>query len=146
MAVSKRIGRPLRNDDVILEPADEDNVELLIKWTLDPLAQGPFKRVPKMSPSELRTLFLHNPDRFYFLIRRAGDHKPLGRFYYRSWRFSPHSEKIDWELNIFIADPSQRGKGYGSEVQTLASKFLLLLPETHSVFAYTFVTNLTMLN
>jgi RimJ/RimL family protein N-acetyltransferase len=65
----------------------------------------------------------------------------LGRFYYRAWRFHPDSEKIDWELNIFIADPAERGKGYGTATQALASKFLLQLQETHSVFAYTFVTN-----
>ena len=28
---------------VTLEPADEQNVDLLIQWTLDPAAQGPYK-------------------------------------------------------------------------------------------------------
>ena len=131
----------MRNDLVTLEPANEDNVGLLIEWTLDPIAQGPYKRVPQMTISELRDLFLHNPDRYYFLIRRTADNKSLGRFYYRAWRFHPDPEKIDWELNIFIAEPAERGKGYGTATQKLALKFLLHQPETQTVFAYTFVTN-----
>jgi hypothetical protein len=31
----------LKNEMVTLEPADEQNVELLIHWTLDPVAKGP---------------------------------------------------------------------------------------------------------
>lgn len=138
---SKWLGSLLKNEIVTLEPANEDNVDLLVKWTLDPIAQGPYKRVPVMTAEELCDLFLCDPDRWYFLIRRTVDHKPLGRFYYRAWRFHPDSEKIDWELNILIADPAERGKGYGTASQALASEFLLQLPETHSVFAYTFVTN-----
>src|ERR1051326_6004438 len=44
----------LRNDRVILEPASEANVDLLIRRTLDPVAQGPYKRVPKLSAPQLR--------------------------------------------------------------------------------------------
>jgi len=117
---------------ITLEPANEDNVELLIKWTLDPVAQGPYKRVPAMTADELRDLFLHSPDRHYFMIKRTADQKPLGRFYYRAWRFQPGSKEIDWELNIFIADPAERGRGYGTAVQVLATEFLLQLPETRS--------------
>jgi RimJ/RimL family protein N-acetyltransferase len=131
----------LRNEAIILEPANEDNVDLLVKWTLDPIAQGPYKRVPPMTAEELRDLFLHSADRWYFMIRRAKNNEPLGRFYYRAWRFSPDSNEIDWELNIFIADPEERGQGYGAACQKLALDFLLPRPETRSVFAYTFSTN-----
>lgn len=131
----------LRNEIVTLEPANEGNVELLAKWTLDPVAQGPYKRVPKMTPDELGDLFLYDPDRWCFLIRRTDDLKPLGRFYYRAWRFHPDPSKVDWELNIFIADPAERGKGYGTATQALVSEFLLQRQETHSVFVYTFATN-----
>jgi RimJ/RimL family protein N-acetyltransferase len=133
------LGCWLRNEVVSLEPASGDNVDLLIEWTLDPIAQGPYKRVPEATPDGLRALFLHAPDRWYFLIRRARDAQPLGRFYYRAWRFQP--DKIDWELNLLIADPAERGKGYGMAVQALAADFLLQRQETHSVFAYTFETN-----
>jgi hypothetical protein len=85
----------LRNEIVILEPAAVDNVELLVKWTLDPIAQGPYKRVPEMTPDELRVLFLHTSDRWYFLVRRTSDLKPLGRFYYRAWWFQPDSDGVD---------------------------------------------------
>ena len=94
-----------------------------------------------MTPDELHFLFLHDPDRWYFLIRSTGDLKPLGRFYYRAWRFHPGPEQIDWELNILIADPAERSRGRGTAAQALASEFLLRLRETHSVFAYTFATN-----
>ncbi len=137
----KALGSLLKNEIVTLEPADPDNVALLVKWTLDPVAQGPYKRVPAMTTKALRDLFLHAADRWYFLIIRTADQKPLGRFYYRAWRFHPDSEKIDWELNILIADPAERGRGYGTVAQALALEFLLRLPETHSVFAYTFATN-----
>jgi thymidylate synthase (FAD) len=137
----KALGSLLKNEIVTLEPADTDNVALLVKWTLDPVAQGPYKRVPAMTTKALRDLFLHAADRWYFLIIRTADQKPLGRFYYRAWRFHPDSEKIDWELNILIADPAERGRGYGTVAQALALEFLLRLPETHSVFAYTFATN-----
>jgi len=71
----------------MLQPANEENVELLITWTLDPIAQGPYKLVPGLTREELRELFLRAPEREYFLIRRSADGKPLGRFYWRSWRF-----------------------------------------------------------
>ncbi len=131
----------LKNEIVTLEPADHQNVDLLVRWTLDPVAQGPYKRVPRMTTAELRDLFLHSSERKYFLIRRTADREPLGRFYYRAWRFGDHHEMIDWELNILIAEPNQRGRGYGTAVQELALGYLLQQPETRSVFAYTFATN-----
>jgi hypothetical protein len=105
-------GYQLMNEKILLEPANEDNVSLLIKWTLAPIAQGPYKRVPDLAPAQLKTLFLQSPDRIYFLIRETLSFKPLGRFYYRAWQFHSDMDKIDWELNIFIADPSERGQGY----------------------------------
>jgi RimJ/RimL family protein N-acetyltransferase len=132
---------PLGDKLVTLEPADATNVELLVRWTLDPMAQGPHKRVPDMTADELRTLFLDNPDRQYFLIRRSANGHPLGRFYWRAWRFRESPAEIDWELNIFLADPLERGQGYGAAVQRLASDYLLALPATRSVFALTFWAN-----
>jgi RimJ/RimL family protein N-acetyltransferase len=135
---TRRLGDKL----VTLEPADTTNVELLVRWTLDPMAQGPHKRVPDMTADELRILFLDNPDRQYFLIRRGADEYPLGRFYWRVWRFTALLTEIDWELNIFLADPLERGQGYGAAVQRLASDYLLARPETRSVFAFTFLANI----
>jgi RimJ/RimL family protein N-acetyltransferase len=137
----KTATRPLGDQLVTPEPADATNVELLIRWTLDPMAQGPHKRVPDMTADELRMLFLNNPERRYFLIRRRADGRPLGRFYWRAWRSSESPTEIDWELNIFLADPMERGKGYGTAVQRLTSDHLLALPDTRSVFAFTFLAN-----
>lgn len=131
----------LKNEIVTLEPADHQNVDLLVRWTLDPVAQGPYKRVPRMTAAQLHDLFLHSSDRQYFLIRRTANRKPLGRFYWRAWRFGSSYEIIDWELNIFIAEPHDRGKGYGTAVQKLALDYLLQQPETRSVFAYTYAMN-----
>jgi RimJ/RimL family protein N-acetyltransferase len=131
----------LKNESITLEPTDQGNVDLLVEWTLDPVAQGPYKRVTRMTAEELRDLFLHSSDRHYFLIRRTADGKPLGRFYYRAWRFDSRHEMVDWELNIFIAEPNERGKGYGTAAQRLASHYLLQQPETRSVFAYTYARN-----
>jgi hypothetical protein len=74
----------IKNETVTLEPADHHNVDLLVRWTLDPVAQGPYKRVPRMTAVELHDLFLHSSDRQVFLIRRTADREPLGRFYYRA--------------------------------------------------------------
>ncbi|MFW9843107.1 MAG: GNAT family N-acetyltransferase [Candidatus Thorarchaeota archaeon] len=142
MSGNNRIGSPLSDESVILEPCDEQNVDLLVKWSLDPIAQGPYKRVPTMNRKDMRKLFLNSPDRWYFLVKDRSNGRPLGRFYYRAWHFHENSHKIDWELNIFIANPVDRGKGYGSTAQKLATNFLLNLPQTHSVFAYTFTTNI----
>jgi len=70
------------------------------------------------------------------------DHIAVGRFYWRAWRFPDDSKKIDWELNVFIADPAKRGCGIGSAVQALAVGHLLARRETRSVFAYTDCDNL----
>ena len=129
----------MHNSLIILEAASEDNVSLLVGWTVDPIAQGRYKRVPEMSEDALQDLFLNSSDRHYFLIRRTADGKPLGRFYWRAWHFQ--ADKIDWELNVFIADPAERGKGYGTAAQVLAVAQLLALPETNSVFAYTMHDN-----
>jgi hypothetical protein len=65
----------------------------------------------------------------------------LGRFYYRAWSFGGEADGIDWELNLLLADPSERGKGYGTAAQKLAADSLLKYPDTQSVFAYTAVGN-----
>jgi hypothetical protein len=76
---------PEIGDDLIsLQPVDTGNVEVLVTWTLDPVAQGPYKRVPALTREELRELFLNDPEREYFLIRHSGDARPLGRFYWRA--------------------------------------------------------------
>jgi len=136
-----KTGTPLSDEIVTLEPCYEQNVDLLVRWSLDPIAQGPYKRVPTMNNKDMRKLFLNSPDRWYFLIKDSKNGRPLGRFYYRAWHFHEDLNKIDWELNIFIANPVDRGKGYGSDAQKLAARFLLSLSQTHSVFAYTFTTN-----
>ena len=135
--------RPVLADDLVaLEAADPRNVDLLIRWTLDPVAQGPYKRVPGLSSEDLRTLFLGNSDRSYFVVRRASDAAAIGRFYWRAWRFRrPDDELVDWELNIFLADPRERGKGYGTAAQRLAARYLESRPETRSVFAFTLADN-----
>jgi len=131
----------LKNEAITLEPAGEENVGRLVEWTLDPVAQGPYKRLPPLNAEELRHQFLHSSDREYFLIRRTRDGRQLGRFYWRAWRFAGESAGVDWELNIIIANPQERGKGYGTAVQRLAAEYLLGLSETRSVFAYTYTTN-----
>jgi GNAT superfamily N-acetyltransferase len=126
---------------VRLRNVDAGNVDRLITWTLDPIAQGPYKSVPVLTSGELRALFLFDEERRYFLIERCTDEKPLGRFYWRAWRFGGETDPIDWELNIFLADPADRGKGYGTSVQRLAAAHLATRPETRSVFAFTMAEN-----
>ncbi len=138
----KNTSRLLKNEIVTLEPATQHNLDRLVKWTLDPVAQGAYKRVPQMSAEELGELFLHSNDRHYFLITRTEDQKHLGRYYHRAWHFTSEPEQVDWELNILLAKPSERGKGYGTAVQKLATDYLLDQPTTRSVFAYTFETNI----
>jgi RimJ/RimL family protein N-acetyltransferase len=128
----------LQNKVVLLEPASEANVDLLVRWTLDPVAQGPHKRVPETSADRLRELFLREPSREYFLIRVLPAGTPVGRFY---WRFTSDSDMIDWELNILLAEPRVRGRGVGSAAQELAVQHLLGRRSTRSVFAYTAVEN-----
>ena len=91
---------------------------------------------------DVKYQILNSRDCWYFLIKRTQDSEPLGRFYYRAWRFQSDPYWIDWELNIIIADPSNRGKGYGTAVQALAAEFLLQFPTTLSVFAYTPIKNI----
>jgi RimJ/RimL family protein N-acetyltransferase len=129
------------NSLVRLEVANKDNVDLLIQWTLDPKAQGPYKFVPSLTAAELRHQFLHDPNRQYFMILRASDGTPLGRLYWRAWRFVPGIESIDWEINIFLADPQERGKGYGTSAQHLAAKQLEGRLDTRSIFAFTLTSN-----
>lgn len=78
----------LQNEAVLLEPATEANVDLLVRWTLDPVAQGPYKRVPEMGAAQLRELFLRDRSREYFLIRLLSDGSPVGRLYWRAWCFT----------------------------------------------------------
>ncbi|MEJ2131041.1 MAG: GNAT family N-acetyltransferase [Gammaproteobacteria bacterium] len=126
--------------EVLLEAASAHNVDVLVAWTLDPEAQGPFKRAPDETRERLVARFLANGPRHYYLIRHLPTRRPLGRFYHRALKFHPPG--IDWELNILIADPGERGKGFGTTVQRLATRSLSALPETRSVFAYTHVENI----
>jgi len=129
------------NEKIKLEEVSLENIDLLIEWTLDSNAQGKFKIVPKMSYIELKSQFMDSLDRRYFLIKTKDD-KPIGRFYYRKWLFNNDLNKVDWELNIFIAIPELRGKGYGSAVHRLAIKILESLDETNTIFAYTMNENI----
>lgn len=131
----------LQNEVVLLEPASEQNVDLLVRWTLDPVAQGPYKRVPETSADRLRELFLREPSREYFLIRLRPAGTPIGRLYWRAWRFTSDPGMIDWELNILLAEPGVRGRGFGSAAQELAVQHLLGRRSTQSVFAYTAAEN-----
>lgn len=131
----------LKNKRIRLVEASNENVDLLIKWTLDSNAQGAYKSVPDMNEEALKTLFLHNNERQYYMIQTF-DGKPIGRFYYRKWLFTPDLHTIDWELNIIIADPEERGKGYGTDAQKLAITHLQSLPHTNSIFAYTMNENI----
>jgi uridine kinase len=134
---------PQLGDSLVrLQPADTGNVDLLITWTLDPIAQGPYKHVPGLTTDQLREQLLFDGERRYFVIERCTDGKPLGRFYWRAWRFGRSADTAtDWELNIFLADPADRGKGYGTSVQRLAAEHLASLPETRSIFAFTMTAN-----
>src|SRR2546427_1391766 len=108
--MTERMQAPQLGDSLVtLQPADAKNVDLLVTWILDPIAQGPYKQVPGLKPEQLRELFLFDPERQYFLIRRSTDAMSLGRCYWRAWRFDSVAEAIDWELNIFLADPMKRG-------------------------------------
>jgi len=131
----------LRNDKVKLIKASKDNVDILIEWTLDPIAQGPYKLVPDMTKDQLKEMFLNNPMREYYLITDI-DNEPLGRFYHRKWFFNKEEKIVDWELNIIIAEPSKRGKGYGTSVQSLAVDLIRKQKNTNSIFAYTRVDNI----
>lgn len=128
----KRFRVPVRS-----VPVDSTNVLLLVEWTLDAVAHGPFRAVPDMDANELGEQFLRDPDRCYVPIQRTEGEAPLGRSYFRRWRFNQDDWLINWELNIFLAAPTQRGKGYGTEVQRLAREHLEARPETSSVFAGT---------
>jgi hypothetical protein len=91
---------PLADSRVRLQPVGADSVELLMTWTRDPITQGPYKRTPSLTTEQLRELFLFDQTRQYFLIQRRRDSRPLGRFYWRAWRFGGAADGIDWELNI----------------------------------------------
>src|SRR5262245_49436741 len=134
-------GPRLENALVALDPADSHNVERLVSWTLDPIAQGPYKRVPQASADELRRAFFFDEDRQYFMIRRVVDGKPLGRFYWRAWCFDGLRSAIDWELNILVADPADRGHGLGAMGQRMAAEYLAPRPGSSSVFAWTLLAN-----
>jgi RimJ/RimL family protein N-acetyltransferase len=62
---------------------------------------------------------------------------PVGRLYWRAWRFVPDSDMIDWEFNILLADPAVRGRGLGSAAQEVAVQHLRGRRSTRSVLAYT---------
>ena len=124
-----------------MEPATRDNVDLLVRWSLDAVANGPYKRVPALSPAQMRERILTSVDRQYFMIRQRDTGQPLGRFYWRAWRFGPTADRVDYELNPMIADPANRGRGFGSDAQRAAVMHLLAQPETASVFALTHLDN-----
>jgi hypothetical protein len=63
----------LNNEVVTLEPADHKNVELLIRWTFDPVAQGPYKRVPWMMAVELHGKVKLPPEESVLYVREK-DH------------------------------------------------------------------------
>jgi aminoglycoside 6'-N-acetyltransferase len=138
-----KAGQQLQNEIITLEPLTKDNVDLLVQWTLDPVAQGPYKRVPPWPAEKVQQMFLEAADRYYFLIRLTEDSRGIGRFYYRAFHFHIDPQKVDWELNILIADPAERGHGYGTIVQKLVADHLLTLPQTNSVFAYTWTSNIS---
>src|SRR5262249_16486906 len=50
-------------------------------------------------------------------------------------------QDIGWELNILLADPADRGHGFGSRVQRLAGEYLSAHRESSSIFEFTLLAN-----
>lgn len=123
--------------EVTLEEVTESDVEEAISWSLDPVAQGPFKQVPRSSREALRAQILADDSRRYFYITWNG--RRVGRFYFRRWSFL--GDGVDWELNTLVAAPDLRGRGIGTDAKRAAIGYLKTLPESNAVFAYTHKDN-----
>jgi hypothetical protein len=70
-----KAGQQLQNEIITLEPLTKDNVDLRVQWTLDPVAQGPYKRVPPWPAEKVQQIFLEAADRYYFLIQLTEDYE-----------------------------------------------------------------------
>src|ERR1051325_6654905 len=111
----------LRNDRVILEPASEANVDLLISRTLDPAAQGPYTRVPQLAAPQLRELFLHEQAREYHVTRLIRDRTPP----WNRTKNPPIKSQLLWPPDALFRE--QRGV-LVARCQRLPAPFRLELP------------------
>lgn len=50
-------------------------------------------------------------------MKSSADGHLLGRLYYRPWLFGGEAETIDWNVNLQIGDPKERGKTEGGGIR-----------------------------
>ncbi len=110
---------------VRLAPRDpERDAEIESQWTHDAEFQHLVSGAPArpLSPGQIKKRYLENDKQknsFHFAIRTRGDDRLIG---YVSLRWVQWAHGVG-KLSIGIADPRDRGQGYGTEVLSLILRY-----------------------
>jgi RimJ/RimL family protein N-acetyltransferase len=134
------VGSSVVDDQVILRPVAEDDLELLERLLTDPEATGEHEWHGWQDTRWLRRRWDENgllgEDRGILMAAREGE--AIG---FVSWgEIKVGYQSSCWMIGISLA-PEARGHGYGTEVQRQLARYLFLHTQVNRVEAATEITN-----
>lgn len=133
---ARRVVNAMRNLDIRLRPAIENDMELLLRWRNAPEVRKHFFKVEAVSYAEHREWFLEalDDDDIMILIAETESGRPVGQV-----RWDMGSDKTT--ISVAVA-PEVHGRGIGSRMVELACEVHSANPSLRKVTAFIKADNL----
>lgn len=120
----------------------EPDLPLILAWSNNESASGPYLSAERYNDKMLRdqfsgSAFWNQKDKMFLLEKRAAE-QPIGTIHY--WLKSNQPDTA--VVSLKVAEPNERGKGYGTEAQKYLIIFLFDRAGVKAVEMYTDIDNL----
>ena len=123
----------LETKNLIIKESVFDDCEYFAKWESNEVVTEFFTINEERSYEEIVTEFVRynlDPTKLQFTIFNKEEGRPIGRIYLS--QINPACDSLDI-TRIYIADPADRGKGYGEEALRLILDYAFLVLHTERV-------------
>ena len=125
-----------------LRRIQEPDLPLLCKWSNSERYNGPYLTPERMSMQtcleKLNNDYFWNDDARIYIIQLKKERRPVGTIQY--WKKQGTSFTVC--MTVRIAEPAERGKGYGTEAQKVLVRQLFLVAGYEDVEMHTDIDNI----
>ena len=130
---------------VRLRPIERSDLDVLAKWTNDPVHNSEYNTFGFRFTGRLEEEFSKNGLLDHrggaLMIVKGKTDDVVGSVSYHQVRYGPNEGSMSYNIGITLS-PDQRGKGYGTEAQRLFAAYLFSTYTVMRVEASTDVTNI----